>query len=72
MAIMEAITIHPENAEQLKTVKAVLKALKVPFELQSNSLPSHVIKSIDKSLTQFEKQEVITFEEFKDKHFSNR
>lgn len=29
---MEAIIIHPENKEQLNAVKAVLKALKVPFE----------------------------------------
>jgi len=45
---MESITIHPENAEQLKTVKSVLKALKVPFEPQSSALPNHVMASIAK------------------------
>jgi len=40
---MEAITIHPENAEQLKTVKSVLKALKVPFEPQASTMPDHVM-----------------------------
>ncbi|MCK9270944.1 MAG: hypothetical protein RBR40_14300 [Tenuifilaceae bacterium] len=28
---MEVLTIHPENNEQLEAVKAVLKALKIPF-----------------------------------------
>jgi hypothetical protein len=28
---MEVLTIHPENSEQLEAVKAVLKALKIPF-----------------------------------------
>lgn len=38
---MEAIVIHPDSAEQLKIVKAVLKALNVRFEKQA-SLPQHV------------------------------
>jgi len=28
---MEVLTIQPENHEQMKAVKAVLKALKIPF-----------------------------------------
>ena len=28
---MEALTIHPQNDEQLKSIKSVLKALKIPF-----------------------------------------
>ena len=28
---MEALTIYPKNNEQLKAVKSVLKALKIPF-----------------------------------------
>ena len=28
---MEALTIHPQNDEQLKAIKCVLKALKIPF-----------------------------------------
>lgn len=34
---MEAIVIHPDSAEQLKTVKAVLKALNVRFEKKTVS-----------------------------------
>jgi len=40
---MEAITIHPESEEQFETVKAVLKALKVPFESHTTDLPEHVL-----------------------------
>ena len=35
---MEAIVIHPDSVEQLKTVKAVLKALNVRFEKQEHSI----------------------------------
>jgi hypothetical protein len=67
---MESILIYPESAEQLKTVKAVLKALKVPFESQSANLPAHVSKSIEKSIKQFEAGQTISLQEFKEKHFS--
>ena len=67
---MESILIHPESAEQLKTVKAVLKALKVPFEPQTVALPAHVSKSIEKSIKQFEAGQTISLQEFKEKHFS--
>ena len=29
---MEALTIQPQNEDQLNAIKAVLKALKIPFE----------------------------------------
>ena len=69
---MEPILIYPESVEQLKTVKAVLKALKVHFEPQSNVLPPHVLKSIEIGIKQAENGETISFEEFKEKHFSKR
>ena len=69
---MEAIVIHPENAEQLKTVKAVLKALKVQFEPQSKTLPEHVKKSIEKGIQQYESGNSISLDEFKKKHFSKK
>lgn len=31
---MEALLIHPKNSDQLTAVKAILKALKVPYEPQ--------------------------------------
>lgn len=69
---MESILIHPESAEQLKTVKAVLKALNVPFEPQSVTLPPHISRSIEKSIKQYEDGQTITLQEFKEKHFSKK
>lgn len=69
---MESIIIHPESADQLETIKVILKALKVPFESQEDSLPTHVLKSIDVSLDQFDKGNTISLDEFKSKHFQKR
>ena len=69
---MESILIHPESADQLKTVKAVLKALKVPFEPQSGNLPPHVSQSVEKSIKQFDAGHTISLSEFKEKHFSKK
>jgi hypothetical protein len=69
---MESILIYPENAEQLKTVKAVLKALKVQFESQSDRLPPHVLNGIEKSMEQYENGQTISLEEFKNKHFAQK
>ncbi len=69
---MESILIHPENADQLKTVKAVLKALNVQFEPQSNSLPAHVAQSIERGIKQYENAQTISLQEFKEKHFSKK
>lgn len=66
---MEPILIYPESAAQLKTVKAVLKALNVQFEPQSKKLPPHVLKSIEKGFNQIENGEGISIEEFKERHF---
>jgi hypothetical protein len=69
---MEAITIHPKNVKQLKALKAVLKALRIPFEPQSATLPDHVTKSIQTGLKQLEAGQTISFEEFQNKHFTKR
>ena len=69
---MESILIHPENAEQLKTVKAVLRALKVQFEPQPTVLPQSVSKSIEKSLKQYEEGQTISLQEFTERHFSKK
>jgi hypothetical protein len=66
---MESIVVRPESAEQLKTVKAVLKALKVPFEPQPVTIPPHISKSIEKGIRQYENGQTISLGEFKAKHF---
>ena len=68
---MEAIVIHPDSAEQLKTVKAVLKVLNVRFEKQA-SLPPHVAASIKKGLEQYENGNLVSLDEFKRNHFSKK
>jgi len=70
--IMESILIHPESAEQLKTVKAFLKALNIQFEPQPNTLPPHVLKGIEESIKQHESGQTISLKEFKEKHLSNK
>ena len=69
---MEPLLIYPESAEQLKTVKAVLKALKVQFEPQSKTLPPHILKIAEESIKQYESGQTISFEEFKERHFSKK
>lgn len=64
---MKAITIHPENPEQLKAVKSMLKALKIPFENQMNEIPPALKESINKGLQQINEGEFIEFKEFKEK-----
>lgn len=65
---MESIIIHPDSVAQLKTVKAVLKALNVRFENQAR-VPSHVAASIEKGLEQYEQGSLVSLDEFKKNHF---
>ncbi|RZJ79004.1 MAG: hypothetical protein EOO47_12085 [Flavobacterium sp.] len=66
---MENILIHPESNEQLETVKAVLKALKVQFEIQKTELPNHVVKSAGKSIKEYEEGKSMSLEEFTSQYF---
>jgi hypothetical protein len=67
---MESILIRPESAEQIKTVKAFPKALKVPFEPQSTGFPPHVLKNIEEGIWQYENGQTISLDVFKAKHFT--
>ncbi|NLO02586.1 MAG: hypothetical protein GX126_09765 [Bacteroidales bacterium] len=44
---MEALTIHPQNDEQLEAIKSVLKALKIPF--YKNPYKPEYLKKIQES-----------------------
>jgi phage terminase Nu1 subunit (DNA packaging protein) len=47
---MSTILAHPQNQEQLNAIKAVLKALKVPFEQQDEvSFPELTKSDIDQA-----------------------
>ncbi len=69
---MESLVVYTESAEQLKTVKAVLKALKVSFEPQAEAFPQHLLRSIEISRKQHENGETISLQEFKEKHLSKK
>ncbi len=43
---MEALTIHPQNREQLKAIKTVLKAMKIPFEKKDSPYDPEFVKMI--------------------------
>jgi hypothetical protein len=65
---MEALLIHPENKEQLRAVKAFLKAMKVPFQQQDTDLPKHVQERIEKGLDQVHNGQTVSFDVFKSKY----
>lgn len=62
---MSAITVHPENAQQLEKLKNILKELKIPFENQEEIKDKALLNSLEKGLAQSSKNEVIDFQEFK-------
>ena len=70
--IMQPIVIHPENAEQVEAIKAFLINLKVQFEPQPNSFPSHVVAGIAESIKQHENGQSISLKEFKEKHLAKK
>ncbi|WP_285008196.1 DUF2683 family protein [Pedobacter faecalis] len=61
---MATIVVHPEK-DQLKAVKAFLKALNVPFEEKEEKLPQHVIDGIQKGQEDIKAGRSISFDEFK-------
>lgn len=67
---METLIIHPEDAEQLETVKAVLRALKVKVEvfsvasLVNEETPVYVTKLMNKALKEAGQNKVTSHEDF--------
>jgi hypothetical protein len=43
---MEALTIHPENKEQLEAITSVLKVLKIPFKKEESPYDPEFVKMI--------------------------
>lgn len=43
---MESLTIHPENDAQLEAIKAVLKALKIPFDNRESPYDQAFVKKV--------------------------
>ncbi|GGI22629.1 DUF2683 family protein [Pedobacter mendelii] len=64
---METYLVHP-NKIQEKALKAFLKALEVPYEINSNeALPAHVIAGIKKGKEDIKSGKSLSFDEFKEK-----
>lgn len=67
---METLIIHPEDAEQSKTIKAILKALKVKVEVLSGSnlvnenLPEYVAKLMSKAINEADQNQLTPHEDF--------
>lgn len=63
---MSTIVVHPSK-EQLKTLKAILKALNLPFEEQKDEkLPAHVMKGLKKSQKDFTEGRFKTYTDIND------
>jgi hypothetical protein len=62
---METLIAHPENEQQAEAVKAVLKALNIPFEEEKDTT-EHLLsteantKKLNKSIEQIENGKVTT------------
>ena len=75
---MESLLIHPQDAAQLKEIKAYLHSLKIAFEVKKSGLlksglPPHVVAGIAKGMAEDDAGQTVSFEEFRQKHFlSNR
>jgi len=67
--IMEALTIHPQNTEQLEAIKSVLKAMKIPFD-KSNYNPEY-LKKIQESKKNQEGAVILKCEEDISDYFKN-
>jgi hypothetical protein len=63
---MDALIVYPENKEQMRAIKAVLKAMKVPFEQRKAELPLHVIVGVKKSLEQVKNGETFPYTGIRD------
>jgi hypothetical protein len=46
---MEALTIHPQNKEQLEAIKSVLKALNIPFNKKESPYNTSFVKKIQEA-----------------------
>ncbi|MBC6110608.1 DUF2683 family protein [Pedobacter fastidiosus] len=68
---METLLIHPKNEKQLEAIKAFMKEQNINFESKKDELPSHLLQSINRGLSQANNGDTISFEEFKSKHFKS-
>ena len=68
---MEAITIHPQNNEQLEAIKSVLKALKIPFDKKESAYNPEFVKKIQEAEVNQEGAVFLNKVEDIDNYFNN-
>lgn len=68
---MEALTIHPQNREQLKAIKTVLKAMKIPFEKKDSPYDPDFVKMIQDAEKEKEGAITLNNDEDIDNYFEN-
>jgi hypothetical protein len=50
---MASLIVHPDNKEQLIAIKAVMKALKIPFEVKKSPYDLEFVKMIKQGQKEF-------------------
>jgi len=68
---MEVLTIRPKNNEQLKAIKAVLKALKIPFEKKESPYDPKFVNKVHQSEKEREGTIILNNDEDVDDYFQN-
>lgn len=63
---MDALIVYPESKEQLTTLKAIMKAMKISFEQKSEIYPDHIIEGVKESLKQADEGQLIPYTGIKD------
>lgn len=68
---MEALTVRPQNREQLKAIKTVLKAMKIPFEKKDSPYDPEFVKMIQEAEKEREGAITLESDEDIDNYFKN-
>ncbi|MDZ7742757.1 MAG: hypothetical protein U5Q03_13685 [Bacteroidota bacterium] len=68
---METLRIHPENNEQMKAIKAVLKALKIPYDEKESPYNPEFVKKLYDAEKDSKGASVLNSDEDIDNYFKN-
>ena len=66
MKIMDKLIIYPENKKQLTTIKAILNALNIDFEMNNRDYPDNVVNGVRASLKQADEGQLIPYTGIRD------
>ena len=63
---MKPLIVYPENKAQLTAIKAVMKAMKIGFELKNEVYPNQVVDGVRASLKQADTEQLLPYTGVKD------